>query len=194
MFICVSYPLFIHSPHRMLILASPRKVGSVISIDSIGPVLPSQYWLRGSYTDANRPWPTIHICIPGLRPHILTKCCSLFVFVLATWKCFVLFTRKTPLSLHTLPPFTNFLHLRTTSSFNFSNIEYKFARPLHVFNMFMHETVLAAYADHTALCPCSPLHFSVNGIRLGCVTPPQLHFPLPNCVLIHGNGLNAFHA
>lgn len=60
--------------------------------------------------------------------------------------------------------------------------------------MFMHETVLAAYADLTALCPCSPLHFSGKGIRLGCVTPLQLHFPLPNCILIHGNGLDAFHA
>lgn len=59
--------------------------------------------------------------------------------------------------------------------------------------MFMHETVLAAYADLAALCPCSHLHFSGNGIRLGCVTPLQLHFPLPDCILIHGSGLDAFH-
>lgn len=94
----------------------------------LGPFLPSQYCFRGSYTDANRPWPTLHICIPGLRPDktLLVGCLRL-----CRLKVLHIVCKKKTTFLAFLSPFTNFLHLRT-SSFNFSNMEYRFARPLHV--------------------------------------------------------------
>lgn len=47
---------FIHSPHRMLILASPRK-GSDLEFRStpLAPFFPANTVSDSSYTDANRP-------------------------------------------------------------------------------------------------------------------------------------------
>lgn len=155
--------------------------GYGIWIDSIGPILPSQCcfrWQLHRRVHTLNHSPYLH---SSLRFHILTNVLVGSVRLSRQdtyWKCFIFFADKQ--SIH-IPPKSITSPPISYLKFSRRGMELSSSHRVQCVDAWIIACCVED-AHLTTLCTCSPFQSLGESYPFSCVTPLQLHFPLPTFV------------